>query len=171
FCSSRYVSSLLAADWARSSAKVEVLTAAAGLLIYSAGWIAGWPRLRSGRDFICWAGSGLVYGALVGLGAHLYTLLQPYPTAATTCDRHWCLLLPIIFGVPWVLTAQLAADVIFVGLTSYEDNADSDREWLGRAAGWLAASAVVLALTTFLVFAGEYAIQASLFSVKQLVGV
>ena len=26
--------------------------------------------------------------------------------------------------------------MIFVALSSYEENSDSDREWLGRAAGW-----------------------------------
>ena len=52
--------------------------------------------------------------------------------------------------------AQLLAEVIFVGLASYEDDSDSDREWLGRAAGWLITSAVAWALTAALVFAGAY---------------
>ena len=33
---------------------------------------------------------------------------------------------------------------------------DPDREWLGRAAGWLAAAAVAWGLIAFLVFAGGY---------------
>jgi hypothetical protein len=68
-------------------------------------------------------------------------------------------MLPIIFGVPWVLMAQLTADNVFGGLVSYEPFSDADREWLGRAAGWLAAMAVVWALTALLVFAGDYLVQ------------
>ncbi len=41
--------------------------------------------------------------------------------------------------------AQLAAGIVFVGLTSDGPNADADREWLGRAAGWLTACAIVWA--------------------------
>ena len=46
--------------------------------------------------------------------------------------------------------------MVFVGLVSYEINSDDDREWLGRAAGWVAASAVIWILTTFISFAGGY---------------
>jgi hypothetical protein len=177
FFSSRYFSSVLEDTAGLAIVKsmgvdpktrILAVTALAGFLIYSAGWLWGWPSIRGGRDFIFWAISGLIYGALVGLGAYLFSLLQPYPTPTTTSGRHLCLLLPIIFGVPWVLTAQMAAEIVFVGLTTYEDNADSDREWFGRAAGWLAASAVAWALTAFLVFAGDYAIQAGVIGIKQL---
>jgi len=65
--------------------------------------------------------------------------------------------------------AQLAAESIFVGLASYESDSDADREWLGRSAGWLAAVAVGWALTAFLVFAGDYAVQFSYISIKHLV--
>ena len=58
--------------------------------------------------------------------------------------------LPIIFGIPWVLMSQLIAEMIFVGLVSYERDSDSDREWLGRAAGWVSAVAIGWAVTAFL---------------------
>ena len=64
--------------------------------------------------------------------------------------------LSVILGVPWVIMAQLAAGIVFVGLTSDGSNADADREWLGRAAGWLTACAIVWAILAFLVFAGGY---------------
>ncbi len=136
--------------------KLLVLAAAAGLLIYSVGWIAGLRFRRGWRDFFYWAASGLVYGALIGLGVYLFSLLGPYPSQTTTSTGYLPLLLAVIFGVPWVLMAQLLAEVIFVGLASYEDDSDSDREWLGRAAGWLITSAVAWALTAALVFAGAY---------------
>ena len=48
-------------------------------------------------------------------------------------------------------------------------NSDADREWLGRAAGWLAAGAIAWGLIAILVFAGEYAVRvAEVISVKAL---
>ena len=121
---------------------------------------------KGGLDFLAWAASGLVYGALVGLGAYLFSLLAPYPVAP---GKILILLLSIIFGVPWILMSQLAAENIFVGLVSYEAESDADREWLGRAAGWFAAGAIAWGLIAFLVFAGDYAVRiADVISVKAL---
>jgi hypothetical protein len=61
---------------------------------------------------------------LVGLGAILFTMLHPYSSANDNIDLR--LLLPMVFGVPWILTSQLAAEMIFVGLVSYEDESDSE---------------------------------------------
>ena len=149
-----------------SDVEFLALTAVAGFAIYALGWIFGWifGRIFGHRpcqnlwdclgrlwDFIAWALSGLIYGALVGLGAILYLQLRPYPA---TDENRICLLLAVIFGVPWVLMAQLTADNIFGGLVSYGRASDSDREWLGRAAGWLAAFAIAWAIVAFLVFVG-----------------
>jgi hypothetical protein len=136
-------------------AHIVLKTAAAGLVIYAVGWFFG---LRFGRgwlaDFVAWSLSGLVYGGLVGLGAGLFALLQPYGAAPNyTPSGH--LLVAAILGVPWVLLAQLTADNIFGGLVSYEALSDSDREWLGRAAGWLMAAALAWLIIALLVFGGE----------------
>ena len=77
------------------------------MLTYALGWIAGRRFSKGGWDFLAWAASGLVYGALVGLGAYLFSLLAPYPVAP---EKIKILLLSIIFGVPWVLMSQLAAE-------------------------------------------------------------
>jgi hypothetical protein len=127
--------------------------------VYGIGWIFGSPQEFSCRDWICWAASGLVYGFLVGVGAYLYCLLDPYSTACIPTPLVSHLLVPVIFGVPWVLLSQLIADNVSVGLVSYEPYSDSDREWLGRAAGWLAAVAIGWMLLAFLVFAGSYFVQ------------
>ena len=141
--------------------KVEIpaLTAIAGFVIYLFGWLAGRPQVPSGPDCWLWAATGLVYGALVGVGAYLYSLLGPYSCDCTASGKLLALLLPVIFGVPWVLMAQLSADNIFGGLVSYEAKSDSDREWLGRAAGWLSAVAIAWAIVAFLVFAGGYFVE------------
>ena len=133
-----------------------LLTAVAGALIYAAGWIAARRFNKGWSDFFSWTASGLVYGALLGLGAFLFWLLKPYPA---TVDNVRCLLVSVILGVPWVLMSQLVGEIVFVGLVSDEISADADREWLGRAAGWLAAGAAVWAILAFLVFAGGYLVE------------
>ena len=123
-----------------------------GVPIFAAGWLSGAPANREAKDFWFWALSGLVYGGLMGFGAHLYTQLNPYAGV----ESIWNILIPVVLGVPWVLASQLFAEMVFVGLVSYEPNSDSDREWLGRGAGWIAATAIVWGLTTFLVFAAGH---------------
>jgi hypothetical protein len=146
-------------NWLGFRTTLLLLMAGSGFLIYLIGWIAG-RRLRDGwPDFMYWSVSGLVYGALVGAGAYLLDWFEPYKNWPSFEQNEWYLLIPIIFGVPWVLMSQLTADNIFVGLASYEPLSDSDREWLGRAAGWLAAGAIAWAATAFLVFAGGYFVQ------------
>jgi Patatin-like phospholipase len=129
-----------------SGRSVTLITfASGGAVLFAIGWIAGRPTRPSLKDFSLWVVSGLVYGALIGLGAYLFAFLRPY--AAPTDFK---LSLPIVFGIPWVLMSQLIAEMIFVGLVSYEDQSDSDREWLGRAAGWVSAAAIGWAVMAFL---------------------
>ena len=139
---------------AASTGVAIAVGAGLGILIFAAGWLTGWPVNWRFKDFYRWALSGAVYGGLVGLGAHLYTLMMPYSVPRS--DSIWLILVPVILGVPWVLLSQLLADLVFVGLVSYERKSDADREWLGRASGWLAASAVIWILTTFISFVGGY---------------
>jgi len=125
-----------------------------GIIVYTGGWLSGRPAKKRLKDFVRWSLSGAIYGGLVGLGAWLFTLMLPY--TALCSPSVWNLIVPIVFGVPWVLFSQLFSDMVFVGLVSYEENSDSDREWLGRAAGWQAATAVIWILTTAVTFAGGY---------------
>lgn len=134
------------------------LVAVPGFVIYTIGWIVGWPQTFNFGDWFRWAFSGLIYGGLIGFGAYLFRLLAPYPPTGSYVP----LLAGIILGVPWIIMSQLTADNIFGGLVSNEPKSDSDREWLGRAAGWLAAFAVAWVVVAFLVFAGEYAVQLAL---------
>lgn len=125
-----------------------------GVLVYAVSWLVGFPVHPKRKDFGCWAASGLIYGGLVGFGAYLYASLMPYSSGNP--HKVWMMLLPVILGPPWVMISQLLADMVFVGLVSYELDSDADREWLGRAAGWMIAAAVAWILTTFITFAGGY---------------
>ena len=155
-CFTILFASRLGTTWVADSGHVAVLItlAVAGSFLFGAGWIAGWPIRRSRTDFAAWVVSGLVYGALVGLGAYLFSYLNSYGSPS-----EFKLSLPIIFGIPWVLASQLAAEMVFVGLVSYEKDSDSDREWLGRAAGFVTVAAIGWAATAFLSIAvGNYII-------------
>jgi hypothetical protein len=132
---------------------VIIVAALVGAVIYAASWVAARREWRNCRDFWMWTVSGLVYGSLVGTGTYVYNQ-APF-------DGHWLfndLLLPVMFGVPWVLLSQMIAEMIFVGLTSSEHHSDEDREWLGRAAGWYLVTAIGWFVVTFLIFAGSLAV-------------
>ena len=150
---------------------IPAVTALGSFVVYSLGWVAGCRLGTKWRsDYFYWAISGLIYGALVGFGAYLFTLLRPYASCAcSTSGNLASLLTAIIFGVPWVLMAQLTADNIFGGFVSYEPLSDSDREWLGRAAGWLSAFAIAWAIVAFLVFAAGYFVLDGVAYLKQTI--
>lgn len=142
-----------------SAATVLTITAVAGAAFYALTWIVACPDRRGWKDFWLWALSGAIWGVLLGTGVYAYGLA---PTDGRLLFND--LLLPVMFGVPWLLISQMIAEMIFVGLdshqgrdsrTSSQDDSDSDREWLGRAAGWYLVMALGWFAVTFLVFAGS----------------
>jgi hypothetical protein len=151
-----------------------------GLGIYALTWIiarcqialCGDPnndperrKNKWGADFIAWLAAGVVYGAFVGVGIHMLAttigedqldFFSEQSSAAgieVTPDTLRSLVL-LIIGMPWIVTAQLTAEMIFVGLTSYMPNSDEDREWFGRSTGWFTAVAIGWVCATFLVLIG-----------------
>jgi hypothetical protein len=143
---------------------------AGGILLYAVSWLIAFPFTGAKekqssiywlRDFLCWAiGAGGVFGALIGVG--VYLLLKMTSTDAPILLLGYLLitlpttkvLLLCIFGVPWVINAQLTAEMIFVGLSSWQRGSDADREWFGRSTGWLAAAAIVWLFVAYLILAG-----------------
>jgi hypothetical protein len=133
----------------------------AGATIYALGWLLAWGRAswrsrpwkREWPDLALWTVSGLVYGALVGLGFHFY-LQVPAGEATPLIAIINSPVTYLIVGVPWILFSQWTADMVFVGLTCYRGRFDTDQEWLGRAAGWLLVAAIAWSLGMFVIFAG-----------------
>ena len=126
-----------------------------GAALFALGSLSGRPIRRSNSDLGFWTASGAVYGGLIAFGGILFTLVHPYASDQGHIDIR--LLVPMVFAVPWVLTAQLAAEMTFIGLVSYEAESDSDREWMGRAAGWVMAAAIAWGVTAALSIAlGAY---------------
>ncbi|MFL6930917.1 MAG: hypothetical protein ACJ8FK_13480 [Xanthobacteraceae bacterium] len=153
------------------------LTAIGGAVLYAVSWFAAYPFATCGekrgltywsRDLLAWCvGGGAIFGALVGLGIYLFfqyvsvpapdpnmpppsILLGYAQVPAATRD----VLVLAIYGVPWIITAQLTAEMIFVGLASWEARSDADREWFGRSTGWFAAAAIIWFVVAFLILVG-----------------
>ena len=134
------------------------ISALIGFLAYGAGWLLAFPRRRGPEDYFwdlaAWMIAGAVYGSLVAVAVYIHRLV--YGVGFWEFDTSELVLL--IFGVPWVITSQLLADMIFVGLTSNERNSDSDREWLGRAAGWFLLTALGWFIVMFLALIAAQAV-------------
>ena len=135
----------------------------AGMGIYALAWITAWPPKtwvpcrdeKTGnvvetrdrrywlRDFAAWLGAGAVYGVMIGLGVHILAKYLPWLLIGNAFVDHrtGVFLLAFIYGIPWMVSAQLTAEMVFVGLTSWQPYSDSDREWFGRSTGWFAAAA------------------------------
>ena len=160
--------------------KAAAVSLVAGMGIYALAWLSAWPPktwvphrdLASGRteernglywarDFASWVAAGGVYGAIIGVGIHT---VAEYPSwswlligNADVDHATAVFLLSFIYGVPWIIMAQLIAEMIFVGLTSWQPYSDSDREWFGRSTGWFGVVAFGWFVATFLVLvAGEF---------------
>jgi hypothetical protein len=143
-----------AALFVSSWVSLIVIGAIIGASIYLLSWLLALPKFRNAKDYFgdlsSWIIAGAIYGALLGLG--VYFAYQLNWTNSIFGQPPEIVL--IIFGVPWILLSQLLAEMIFVGLTSYETGSDSDREWLGRAAGLFMLAALIWLITMALVFVG-----------------
>jgi len=164
-----------------SLSKMEFLSLAVGAAIYALSWVLAWPPGRTHgppaawrtrrywlRDFGSWAIAGGVYGALIGAGVYilahydLWFLIGyiNWPSASGASDQvsitsaAGYFLIALIYGVPWIITAQLSAEMIFVGLTNWQPHSDADREWFGRSTGYFAVVALMWLLSMFLVLIG-----------------
>jgi hypothetical protein len=61
----------------------------------------------------------------------------------------------VALGLPWLIFAQLTGEAVFTGLASFAKHSDSDREWLGRAAGWYLLTAIGWVVTVVLIYGGS----------------
>jgi Patatin-like phospholipase len=145
--------------------------AALGAALYFISWFLAFPFWRCKekrpwlywpRDGLAWTVAGAIYGALAGLGAHVFmhedltTLIGNIELIGKIeiPEASQGVILVAIYGLPWLITAQLIAEMVFVGLTSGEPNSDADREWFGRSTGWFAAAAIIWLAVGFLILIG-----------------
>src|SRR5205823_6518283 len=82
--------------------------AALGAVLYALGWLSAGLRAGPYSDLALWSASGLVYGAIVGLGYYFYLLVPAdmpnksnvLVAIVTTPSMY------VTIGVPWILAAQ-----------------------------------------------------------------
>lgn len=159
-CFSLYLTAnhLVTANWPLW--KTALCGAGGAAVLYAVAWLTALPFKRCGerreplywpRELAAWAAAGLTFGALIGVGLHAFTHEYLYLLIGNLNAPSKKLLVLMIYGVPWIITSQLTAEMIFVGLTSWERDSDADREWFGRSTGWFAAAAAVWLVVAFLI--------------------
>ncbi len=161
------------------------LAAVAGAGCYLLAWIAAgsvlgqlyargalvsgsqtWPGLV--WDAAALVVAGAAAGALAGVGMRIVAMLrflipQGSPpesailpgNAGLPDSATWL----TVFGVSWIILAIFGGELIYIGLRSYSRRGDTDREWLGRADGWLSAAAASWALIATVALFGAFALQ------------
>jgi len=115
-----------------------------GVLMHLISWVTSLLRAHGFRlkEFIAVITSGAIGGYLLWLGA---TKIFPQPLAVAELYG--------VFAVPLFLTLFFLAILTFAGISSRWTN-DEDREWWGRAAGWLLAVVIGWMLISGLVIFG-----------------
>jgi patatin-like phospholipase len=160
------------ADANQMSAERLGWAAVAGAVIYLVAWVIGFAIGAKDRalgppwhlpknpvpplqELLCWTAAGAFAGFVIALGGELYGAMSRVTGVSQEGALYWLIIgdkllfMLVAAGVAWVMLAVLTADLIFTGMTSYMKDGDADREWSGRAAGYLAGAAV-----GWLVFAG-----------------
>lgn len=93
--------------------------------------------------------AGAIAGSLLTLGMHLAAMLDTvYKPEILT-----------VLGSSWTMLSIFGGELIYVGLRSYAIRGDMDREWLGRAAGWLTAGALSWAVLAVVALFGVHALK------------
>jgi hypothetical protein len=141
---------------------VLAIGALCGFAIYGVSWLLAWPKARNFWDWLPWAVSGIVYGLLVALGAWFYFKLASMtpPDLGDTASSilwpfKWPVILMLVAGTPYIVISQLLGEMLFIGATSYESESDGDREWFGRAGGFLLSFSLAWIIFMFLVLVGS----------------
>jgi hypothetical protein len=115
------------------------------------------------KDLAGWVVAGSVSGCLLAGG------MQFGGTLGDRFKTEWL----TVLGSSWTMLSIFGGELVYVGLRSYSSRGDMDREWLGRAAGWLTACAVswalVSAIALFSVLAKD-AIRPTVLTVVSYVG-
>jgi len=128
--------------------------AAGGAALYALAWAIAWPHSRYRKDkfydLLAWAVGGAVFGGILMTGAYAYTVIADGTIRWIPVPQF----VPLIGGLPWIIFSRLAADMVFVGASSREEDSDDDREWLARAAGYYTVAGACWLLITASVVLG-----------------
>jgi hypothetical protein len=130
-----------------------------GVIIHLSAWVGSLLRAHGFRffEFLAVIVTGAIGGGLLWLGAKL---LFPLPIARM--ELYTC------FGVPLFMALFFLAIMAFAGISSRWTD-DADREWWGRATGWLIALAMVWMVMSSLVIFGPFLLSRSVSAIPTLV--
>jgi len=123
-----------------------------GGLVYGGSWLIARAAPSTQKpmmqwwDFAAWCFSGVVVGSLLAFEFSRQTL------------RDSSDLLTVI-GLSGFVSALLIGELVYVGLSSFLEHADSNQEWLARSSGWLAATALAWLCGSGIVLYGPFVIE------------
>jgi len=130
-----------------------------GIVLHLCSWLGSLLPAHGFRffEFLAVIVTGAIGGAILWLGA---TELFPQPVAKM--ELYTCL------GVPFLIALFFLAIMAFAGISSRWTD-DSDREWWGRATGWLIAVSVGWMAISSLVIFGPLLLSISVSAIYTLV--
>ncbi len=183
--------------WINDGLTPLALFAGGVALVYLLGFLLAIPgqihrpnsrhaAVQWGRDAAAWIASGLTCGAILWLGARGYIRAPDCilvagpgpvppdcagsggaPDGSIVADAKSVL---VVFGMPLFFFAVLIGRLVFVLLRSYSPRGDSEREWLGRASGWLIVVGLAWIIGSVLVLCASAAMSGALLIGKSLEG-
>ncbi|MDQ2824851.1 MAG: patatin-like phospholipase family protein [Verrucomicrobiota bacterium] len=129
-----------------------------GIGIHLCAWLGSLLPAHGFRfsEFLAVIISGAIGGALLWFGAH-----ELFPQPIAKMELYTC------FGVPLFMALFFSAIMVFAGISS-RWTGDPDREWWGRATGWLLAVAAVWMIASSLVMFGPYILSVSVSAIWTL---
>ena len=182
--------------WLNSGMQPLLVLAGSVALVYLLGLLLAVPgqihspndrhaAVQWGRDAAAWVAAGLTCGAVLWLGVRGYIRMPdcilvagpgPVPSDCTgsgapqgsiVADAKSVL---VVFGMPFFFFAVLMGRLVFVLLRSYSPRGDSEREWLGRASGWLIVVGLAWIIGSTLVLFASAAMSGAVLIGKSLEG-
>jgi hypothetical protein len=160
---------------ARSPGGWLALGTGAGAVIYGvAWWIAFLWRpaafgrfavLSSEKDpvpalqlLLYWVVSSAIAGAILALGYELWLATRGAREYTDWIGDPWVKNILVVAGVAWAMFVLLFGDNLYVGLASYAQDGDSEREWRARSSGWIFAVTLVWIVLSGIVLFGPQAL-------------
>ena len=130
-----------------------------GMTIHLCSWLGSLLPAHGFRffEFLAVIITGAIGGALLWLGA-----LELFPQPIAKMELY------TVFGVPLFMALFFLAIMAFAGVSSRWTD-DQDREWWGRATGWLIAVAAVWVVVSSLIIFGPYLLSVSLTKIWTLI--
>jgi hypothetical protein len=149
--------------------------AGAGAVVYGISWWIAffWRPATFGRFTILgteedpvpalqllfyWVVTGAFAGAILALGYEFWLGTRGAEDYKAWIGQSTVKNLLVVAGVGWVMFALLLGDTLYVGLASYAQDGDTEREWRARSSGWIVVVTLVWLVLSGIVLFGPQAL-------------